>query len=187
MLILGRLPVGQDLARACQRVLLSWPGSELRAQFHATRLTLRSAHHRRGALRCLDRRPAQPAVPDRDAWRRYTLTGLASRPHQLRLQKRTEAAAGTVEVRAIELGVGASSCHRSALPSRRLEFIGDSMTVGACVLDDGAEDWGSRLRTAIVSRTRHVSPTRSAQHRAIAVSGLGVSRSQVPLRRPRPL
>lgn len=181
VLSLGRLPLGSDSPGPEGGVLLSWPGSELRAQFHATRLTLelRTIGEVHFDVWIDDQRSL--LSPDRDAWRRYTLTDLPNRPHQLRLQKRTEAAAGTVKVRAIELAAGGGLLPPAALPSRRLEFIGDSMTVGACVLDDGAEDWGSRLRHCHrLSYAARVADALLAQHRAIAVSGLGVRRSQVP-------
>lgn len=162
---------------------LVWPGSELRAQFLGDSLTLDL--RTRGEVHFdvfIDETPVLLS-PRRDVMARYRLPGLASGPHRLRLQKRTEAAAGVVEVLALEFPPGGGLLPAPDLPPRRLEFIGDSMTVGACVLDDGREEWTARqTHCHRLSYAARVASELGAQHQAIAVSGLGISRSQVPLR-----
>lgn len=161
---------------------LAWPGSELRAQFSGPRLTLEL--RTRGEVHIdvwIDDQRVMLS-PRVDTWGRYVLPDLAPGPHRLRLQKRTEAAAGILDVLAFELAPAEAFLPAPPLPTRRLEFIGDSMTVGACVLDDGPEVWQTRERHCHrLSYAAQVATALQAQHRAIAVSGLGVSRSRVPM------
>jgi lysophospholipase L1-like esterase len=74
------------------------------------------------------------------------LSGFGDGRHHLVLFKRSEASAGTVQFRGVEVLTNGSAW--SPQPSRyklRMEFIGDSITVGACN-EDGAEDqWTNRL------------------------------------------
>jgi hypothetical protein len=74
------------------------------------------------------------------------LTGFGSGRHRLRLFKRSEAAAGTIRFRGIALSAG-STVWVPAAPDYRLamEFIGDSITVGACNEDGAADQWTNRL------------------------------------------
>ena len=105
-----------------------------------------------------------------------TLSGLGEGRHRLMLFKRSEASAGTVQFRGVELPSTAKVW--SPRPTRiklRMEFIGDSITVGACN-EDGAEDqWTNRLtHNAALSYATLTADTFSADCRNIAVSGMGV-------------
>lgn len=161
---------------------LVWPGSELRAAFSGPRLTLDLRTQGEVHIDVWVDDQHVMLSPGIDKWARYSLLDLGPGSHRLRLQKRTEAAAGVLDVLALELAAGGALLPPPSLPSRRLEFIGDSMTVGACVLNDGAEVWQTRERHCHrLSYAAQVATALQAQHRAIAVSGLGVSRSRVPL------
>lgn len=162
---------------------LSWPGSELRAQFLGDSLTLQLRTRGEVHFDVFIDETRVRLSPRHDAMARYRLPGLAGGPHRLRLQKRTEAAAGVVDVLALEFPPGGGLLPAPERPARRLEFIGDSMTVGACVLDDGREEWTARdTHCHRLSYAARVASELGAQHQSIAVSGLGISRSQVPLR-----
>ncbi|HEY5080149.1 MAG TPA: hypothetical protein VII43_09880, partial [Opitutaceae bacterium] len=71
--------------------------------------------------------------------------GLGAGRHTLRLFKRSEAASGTVRFRGIELAPG-SRAWAPAPPGYRLamEFIGDSITAGACDEDGAVDQWEDR-------------------------------------------
>jgi len=163
--------------------IFTWPGSELRARFmgEAIAVELRTEGEVHfnveidGALHLLSARNDRP--------HRYALEGLGPGPHLLRLIKRTEAAAGVAQLLALYPATHGELLAPPLLPTRRLEFIGDSMTVGACVFEDGAEHWERREShdhsasfAALTAAALH------AQHRAIAVSGVGVSLSTVEVR-----
>jgi lysophospholipase L1-like esterase len=105
-----------------------------------------------------------------------TLSGLDDGRHHLMLFKRSEASAGTVQFCGVELASTARVWSPS--PPRyqlRMEFIGDSITVGACN-EDGAEDqWTNRLtHNAALSYATLTADAFSADYRNIAVSGMGV-------------
>jgi lysophospholipase L1-like esterase len=104
------------------------------------------------------------------------LSGFGDGRHRLMLFKRSEASAGTVQFCGVELLTNANIW--SPPPPRyklRMEFIGDSITVGACN-EDGAEDqWTNRLtHNAALSYAALTADAFSADYRNIAVSGMGV-------------
>jgi hypothetical protein len=56
-----------------------------------------------------------------------------------------------------------------------MEFIGDSITVGACNEDGDADQWENRrTHNAAMSYAALTAEAFSADHRNIAVSGMGV-------------
>jgi hypothetical protein len=74
-----------------------------------------------------------------------TLAGFAPGRHHLVLFKRSEADAGTVRFRGVELTTG-EKAWASPVPAYRLqmEFFGDSIIVGACNEDGNADQWENR-------------------------------------------
>lgn len=173
---------GPDGSLPTTRALV-WPGSEVRLQFSgsAISVTLRSVGEVHLDLE-VDGRPYLLSARS-DGEHRYALLALPPGRHLLRLIKRTEAAAGVAELVAVQPDADGSILAAPTLPSRHLEFLGDSMTVGACAYDHGAERWDRREthdhRASFAARTAQ---RLAAQHQAIAVSGLGVSQSLVGLR-----
>lgn len=105
------------------------------------------------------------------------LSGFGNGRHHLTLFKRSEARAGTVEFCGVELSPDAK-LWPSPPPAYklRMEFIGDSITVGACN-EDGAEDQWSNRRThnAALSYAALTAKAFLADPRNIAVSGMGIA------------
>ncbi len=96
--------------------------------------------------------------------------------HKLVLFKRSEAAAGQVRFLGVEIGVGARAWAPPAPTYRlRMEFLGDSISAGACN-EDGAEDqWDSRrTHNNALSYTALTAGACGADYRCIAVSGMGI-------------
>jgi lysophospholipase L1-like esterase len=115
-------------------------------------------------------------IPEGSHSQSVTLSGFGDGRHHLMLFKRSEASAGTVQFCGVELLTNANVW--SPPPPRyklRMEFIGDSITVGACN-EDGAEDqWTNRLtHNAALSYATLTADAFSADYRNIAVSGMGV-------------
>ena len=115
-------------------------------------------------------------IPPAKAGRDTFLPPLGPGRHQLSLFKRTEANAGTARFEGIEV---ADDAHvRTPAPEARsvqMEFIGDSITAGACD-EDGAEDqWEDRsTHNGALSYAALTAAAFDADYRNISVSGMGV-------------
>src|SRR5206468_2846629 len=83
-------------------------------------------------------------VREGQAARGTNFFGLGSGRHQLVLFKRSEASAGTVRFRGVELAANARVWRPEAIHTLRIEFIGDSITAGACNEDVGTDQWKNR-------------------------------------------
>ena len=123
------------------------------------------------------------AVPPGDEYRFTWPRPLRSGRHHLVLFKRSEADAGHVVFRGLEL----APCGRAWAPPPppyrlRLLFLGDSITVGANNEDGVADQWDDR-RTHNHARSYGylTSLALRADHRAIAVSGMGICEGFVPM------
>ena len=111
-------------------------------------------------------RPPEPA----------TLTGFGPGRHQLVLFKRSEADAGTVRFRGVTLAAS-EKAWAPPVPAYqcRMEFFGDSITVGACNEDGPADQWDNRrTHNAAFSYAALTASAFSADYRNIAVSGMGI-------------
>jgi lysophospholipase L1-like esterase len=109
---------------------------------------------------------------------------LGSGRHELRVFKRSEAAAGTARFQGIEIAAGAQAW-LPASPGYKLamEFFGDSITVGACNEDGDADQWEDRrTHNNALSYAALTAAAFSADYRNIAVSGMGVAIGWVPMR-----
>lgn len=123
-----------------------------------------------GSNMVIEVREGKPVTPT-------TLVGLGFGRHHLELFKRSEADAGTVRFRGVELPGGAQAW-APALPAYRLrmEFFGDSITVGACNEDGPADQWDNRrTHNAALSYAALTADAFSADYRNIAVSGMGIA------------
>lgn len=103
--------------------------------------------------------------------------------HHLVLYKRSEANAGTVRFRGVMIAAGADvwapkpSNYRVAM-----EFIGDSITVGACNEDGPEDQWDSRrTHNCALSYATLTADAFDADYQNIAVSGMGVATGWVPM------
>ena len=112
-------------------------------------------------------KPAQPA----------TRAGFGPGRHHLALFKRSEADAGTVRFRGVTLAAGKKAWAPPAPVYRlRMEFFGDSITVGACNEDGDTDQWDNRrTHNAALSYTALTAAAFSADYRNIAVSGMGIA------------
>jgi lysophospholipase L1-like esterase len=102
--------------------------------------------------------------------------------HRLMLFKRSEAAAGTARFRGIEIAAAGTVALPVANQYRlRTEFIGDSITVGACNEDGAADQWDDRrTHNNALSYGAMTAAAFDADYRNIAVSGMGVVIGWVP-------
>lgn len=106
-----------------------------------------------------------------------TLTGLGAGRHELTLFKRSEAAAGTARFDGVTLAPGAQ-----AFPGEKptyknaFQFIGDSITVGACNEDGEVDQWDDRrTHNNALSYGFLTAAAYDADYRNIAVSGMGIA------------
>ncbi len=113
-----------------------------------------------------------------------TLSDLGPGRHHLTLFKRSEANAGTVRFRGIEIAPRAK-VWAPAPPRYKLamEFIGDSITVGACNEDGATDQWDNRrTHNCALSYATLTAAAFSADYRNIAVSGMGIATGWVPMK-----
>ncbi len=112
-----------------------------------------------------------------------TLSGLGTGRHHLMLFKRSEANAGTVRFRGIEIAPQAKVW--APTPPRyklAMEFIGDSITVGACNEDGATDQWDDRrTHDCALSFATLTATAFSADYRNTAVSGMGIATGWVPM------
>jgi lysophospholipase L1-like esterase len=104
-------------------------------------------------------------------------SGLGPGRHHLALFKRSEASAGTVRFRGMEIGPNTKAWASPKTPYKlKMEFIGDSITVGACNEDGAADQWDNRrTHNSAFSYAALTATEFSADHRNIAVSGMGIA------------
>jgi lysophospholipase L1-like esterase len=97
--------------------------------------------------------------------------------HHLTLFKRSEASAGVVRFTGVALTAGAQAW-APPVPSYklRMEFFGDSITVGACNEDGAADQWEDRrTHNNALSYSTLTAAAFAADYRCLAVSGMGVA------------
>jgi lysophospholipase L1-like esterase len=154
-----------------------WPGVYFEGRFRGTSVTVTvdsaSEHFRvlvDGAERAILTAPGEASL---------TIEGLASGPHVVRLEKQTESQEGSARFLGFRPGPGAT-----ALPSvaraRRIEFIGDSNTVGY----GNASHERTCTREEVHDRTDTsrafgplVAARLDADYRILAYSGFGIVRN----------
>jgi len=112
-------------------------------------------------------KPANPAK----------FTNLGTGRHHLMLFKRSEAHAGTVHFRGVEISPTANAWAPPIIPHKpKMEFIGDSITVGACNEDGAADQWDNRrTHDSAFSYAALTAAAFAADYRNIAVSGMGIA------------
>jgi lysophospholipase L1-like esterase len=115
----------------------------------------------------LEGKPANPAI----------VSWLGAGRHHLTIFKRSEADAGTVRFRGIEIGPTAKAWASPKISYKlKMEFFGDSVTVGACNEDGAADQWDNRrTHNSAFSYTALTAAAFSADYRNIAVSGMGIA------------
>lgn len=104
--------------------------------------------------------------------------------HRLEIVKRSEADAGHVVFRGLELAAGARVWAPDSPAYRlRMLFLGDSITAGANNEDGEVDQWEDRrTHNHAQSYGYLTSQALKADHRAVAVSGMGIREGFVPMK-----
>jgi len=113
-----------------------------------------------------------------------TLSGFGPGRHHLELFKRSEANAGSVHFNGFDIAPR-EDVWASPPPHYKLamEFIGDSITVGACNEDGATDQWDNRrTHNCALSYATLTAGAFSADYRNIAVSGMGIAIGWVPMK-----
>lgn len=124
---------------------------------------------------------AVPAAPEsRWVWPHVLSAGR----HRLEIYKRSEADAGHTAFRGIALAAGAQAWAAEPPVYRlKMEFLGDSITVGANNEDGAVDQWEDRrTHNHALSYGQLVSQALGADHRAMAVSGMGLCEGYVEMK-----
>lgn len=155
-----------------------WQGSRIRIDFEGDSIALQftDAKGQNFFDVRIDDRSTLMEIRADAAPKGNTFTGLGPGRHQLLLFKRSEAAAGTVRFRGIELE-GEATAFAPNLPPYKLamQFIGDSITAGACNEDGPADQWDDRsTHNNARSYGAFTAAALGADYRNIAVSGMGI-------------
>ncbi|MFZ5493729.1 MAG: SGNH/GDSL hydrolase family protein [Verrucomicrobiota bacterium] len=110
--------------------------------------------------------------------------GLGAGRHRLELFKRSEADAGHVVFRGVEPAAGARAWPPAPRAYKlKMEFLGDSITVGACNEDGATDQWEDRrTHNHALSYGFLTSQALGADHRAMAVSGMGICEGYVEMK-----
>lgn len=164
-----------------------WQGSRISLDFEGRRLALRFTAGKGQNffnVQVDDAPPFMISVPvGRDA--RIELGPFASEGfHKMVLFKRSEAAAGTAQFTGAEIEKGAqTSVPADSNYKVRMEFFGDSITVGACNEDGATDQWDDRRsHNNALSYATLTAGAFHADYRCIAVSGMGVAAGYVEVK-----
>jgi hypothetical protein len=163
--------------------VITWQSSRVRVEFEGERLALVfDAIEGQNVFDVeVDGTSRVVAVPSGSDLRRVYLPPLGRGRHRLTLFKRTEAMVGSLRFRGVELAEGAR-VFAAADPGyrMRMEFSGNSITAGACNEDGDADQWENRItHNSAKSYAAMTAAAFGADHRNIAVSGMGVSTGYV--------
>ena len=159
--------------------VIIWQASRISVDFEGSTLTLLFDNARgRNFFNCwVDGSNTVVDVREGAAIQPVTISGFGPGKHQLVIFKRSEAAAGTVRFRGIKILPGAKVWASPRLDHQlKLEFIGDSITVGACNEDGVVDQWENRrTHNSASSYAALTAAAFAADYRNIAVSGMGIA------------
>lgn len=174
-----------DRAKPAQPVVI-WAGSRLSLDFEggALAVVFGEATGQNFFDVTVDGVTAIAGVPAGPGYRFAWPHALKAGRHRLEIFKRSEADAGHVAFRGVELAAGAQAWTPEPPAYRlRMEFIGDSITVGACNEDGAADQWEDRrTHNHALSYDFLTSQALGADHRAMAVSGMGICEGYVEMK-----
>jgi hypothetical protein len=105
-----------------------WPAVSLSAVFQGTSIGILLTDGSNDYDAFIDGVPGQVIATGSAG--QYTVAGLGSGTHALQLVKRTEASYGIATFHGFVLDAGAALLPPSPAPSRRMEFVGDSLACG---------------------------------------------------------
>ena len=159
--------------------VIIWQASRISVDFEGSTLTLLfDGAQGQNFFNCrVDGSNTVVEVREGAAIQPVTISGFGPGKHQLVIFKRSEAAAGTVRFRGIKIFPGAKVWASPRLDHQlKLEFIGDSITVGACNEDGAVDQWESRrTHNSASSYAALTAAAFAADYRNIAVSGMGIA------------
>lgn len=186
--------IGRFDARDPAGPRFSWPGTQVRARFEGTGLTLKLKDTGGDVVEvAIDGAPPQPLTLT-DAQDTYEVaTNLTPGTHDVVLTKRTEALVGMTQLLGIVPANGALV--PSPVPTgRRIEMIGDSITCGYGVLGAMPCSFDASTESETAAWGALAAAQLGALHSAVAYSGIGVYRDyggatteQMPVRYDRSL
>jgi lysophospholipase L1-like esterase len=160
-------------------LVLIWQASAVRLDFNGDTATLLFDHPTGQCFfnATVDGTTTIVEVCEGKPVRGTNLSGLGPGRHHLTLFKRSEASAGTVHFRGIELAPTARAwTPPTPAYKTRFEFIGDSITAGACNEDAEKDQWEDRrTHNSALSYAALTADAFSADYRNIAVSGMGIA------------
>lgn len=116
----------------------------------------------------------------------YTLaTGLPKGEHEIQLFKRTEWDKGKTLFYGFRIDEGGTVCAPSALPKRKIEFYGNSITCGYANEDfEGKDRWFGYFENNYKSYAAITARHFDAQYHCISKSGIGIMVSWFPMIMP---
>lgn len=165
-------------------VTIVWQGSRCSFVFDAPTLRLSFDEVRGQSFFdvTIDGRMTQLALREGQAPLGAEFTNLPRGRHQLTLFKRSEAAAGTARLRAIELPRGGLVLAAPAPQyATSMLFFGDSITAGANSEDGEVDQWEDRsTHNNARSYGAFTAAAFAADYRNIAVSGMGICEGYTP-------
>lgn len=102
-------------------------------------------------------------------------TGLTDESHTVRVVKRTNGRSSSAGVSRIWLEEGGHVHQPDAPSSRKMQFVGDSITVGYGSMGDGTEtDWSTATEDGTITYAALTAEYFNAENHTIAVSGRGI-------------
>ena len=166
--------------------MVIWQGSRIRLDFEGNQLALRFAAATGQNFFNAEVDGVNVIVAVRETPVQSVEVPLPSGPgrHQLVLFKRSEATKGQVRFQGVELAAGAQAWTPAAPAYRlKMEFFGDSITVGACNEDGAIDQWKDfRTHNHALSYATLTSAAFAADHRCVAVSGMGIASGWTDIR-----
>jgi hypothetical protein len=165
------------------RVLFDWPGITIQAMFNGT-----SCGVVLDGMNCydayIDGVPVKNFQATQEKATYAVAQGLTDRPHRMLLVKRSESASMPASLYGLVLDKGKTLVPLPPLPQRKIEFIGDSYTVGFANEYLNRECPAGRDDSVILAATntyKAFGPVAArafgAQYHVIAVSGKGLIRN----------
>lgn len=171
--------VGRISFKNPERPMFNWPGIQIIARFEGTSLRM-IAKPKSGYFVCtIDN--AEPFKVSFNAPRDSVVTlatALQNGIHEVRLMYAIEGRDRHAEFRGFVLDEHCSLAQPPALPERRIEFIGNSITCSFGIESlDQADKYCDETENHYLSYASQVSRNLNALHTAIARSGIGVYRN----------
>ncbi|HTO02805.1 MAG TPA: GDSL-type esterase/lipase family protein [Opitutus sp.] len=163
-----------------------WQGSRIRIDFEGDSLALKFSDSTDQNFfdAEIDGRTTLVSIRSDGRVEGNAFSGLGPGRHKLQLFKRSEAAAGTVRFRGIEINNDAQAfAPQTPRYQLAMQFIGDSITAGACNEDGATDQWEDRsTHNNARSYGAFTAAAFSADYRNVSVSGMGIATGWTPIK-----